>query len=220
MYARGINDDALVQGDDRFLHIVSCNTHNIAVLVKMLAMDEDGTNHLDRRPLPMHAAIQRHLPGLRFRSIAHGGTAQGPEVRHPSCPRCPWPLRDHRLRPQPLLVGPQAQHPVHALDPFLLDARSGDRPSTRSRSGWPPTSEWRSPIGSRPTRCSPSGATTATSAGSSPRPWLRSRHVAIRNGNEVVGFCFTPQDGNPLLSTLAATLWYMDPDGWTTASTS
>ena len=35
--------------------------------------------------------------------------------------------------------------------------------------------------------------------------------VAIRNGNEVVGFCFTPQDGNPLLSTLAATLWYMDP---------
>jgi hypothetical protein len=35
--------------------------------------------------------------------------------------------------------------------------------------------------------------------------------VAIRNGNEVVGFCFTPQDGNPLLSTLAATLWYLDP---------
>jgi glyceraldehyde-3-phosphate dehydrogenase (NAD(P)) len=33
----------------------------------------------------------------------------------------------------------------------------------------------------------------------------------VRNGNEVVGYCFTPQDGNPLLSTLAATLWYLHP---------
>ena len=36
--------------------------------------------------------------------------------------------------------------------------------------------------------------------------------LAVRNGNEVVGFCFTPQDGNPLLSTVAATLWYLHPD--------
>jgi hypothetical protein len=27
-----------------------------------------------------------------------------------------------------------------------------------------------------------------------------------------VGFCFTPQDGNPLLSSLTATLWYLHPD--------
>ena len=46
MYARGINDDALVKGEDKFLQIVSCNTHNIAVLVRSLAMDADGTNHL------------------------------------------------------------------------------------------------------------------------------------------------------------------------------
>jgi glyceraldehyde-3-phosphate dehydrogenase (NAD(P)) len=36
--------------------------------------------------------------------------------------------------------------------------------------------------------------------------------VTVRNGNELVGYCFTPQDGNPLLSTLAATLWYIHPD--------
>ena len=45
MYARGINDSALVAGDDRFLQIVSCNTHNIAALVRSLAIDADGTNH-------------------------------------------------------------------------------------------------------------------------------------------------------------------------------
>jgi hypothetical protein len=31
----------------------------------------------------------------------------------------------------------------------------------------------------------------------------------VRNGTELVGFCFTPQDGNALLSSIAATLWYL-----------
>src|SRR6266568_1289604 len=39
MYARGINDQALIPGEDRFLQIVSCNTHNIAVLVRTLGDD-------------------------------------------------------------------------------------------------------------------------------------------------------------------------------------
>ena len=36
--------------------------------------------------------------------------------------------------------------------------------------------------------------------------------LAVRGGNEIVGFSFTPQDGNPLLSTIAAMLWYLDRD--------
>jgi len=36
--------------------------------------------------------------------------------------------------------------------------------------------------------------------------------LGVRNGNEIVGFSFTPQDGNPLLSTVAAMLWYLDPE--------
>ena len=38
--------------------------------------------------------------------------------------------------------------------------------------------------------------------------------LTIRGGNELVGFCFTPQDGNPLLSTIAAMLWYLHGDGF------
>jgi glyceraldehyde-3-phosphate dehydrogenase (NAD(P)) len=38
--------------------------------------------------------------------------------------------------------------------------------------------------------------------------------LAVRNGSELVGFCFTPQDGNALLSSIAATLWYLYPDGF------
>ena len=36
--------------------------------------------------------------------------------------------------------------------------------------------------------------------------------LAVRNDHEVVGFCFTPQDGNSLLSSIAATLWFLDRD--------
>ena len=36
--------------------------------------------------------------------------------------------------------------------------------------------------------------------------------VTVAGGRDVYGFCFTPQDGNSLLSSVAATLWRMNPD--------
>ena len=42
---------------------------------------------------------------------------------------------------------------------------------------------------------------------------LPSLHVS-QDGREVTGFCFTPQDGNSLLSSLSAMLWYLDPDSY------
>jgi len=33
-------------------------------------------------------------------------------------------------------------------------------------------------------------------------------------GDRIVGFCFTPQDGNSLLSSVAAIVEANDPDGW------
>ena len=36
--------------------------------------------------------------------------------------------------------------------------------------------------------------------------------LTVRHGREVYGFCFTPQDGNSLLSSVAAALWLIDPD--------
>ena len=32
MYARGINDSALIQGKDKFIQVVSCNTHNLCTI--------------------------------------------------------------------------------------------------------------------------------------------------------------------------------------------
>ncbi|MAS78378.1 MAG: hypothetical protein CMG15_07050, partial [Candidatus Marinimicrobia bacterium] len=36
----------------------------------------------------------------------------------------------------------------------------------------------------------------------------------IKNGNEITGFCFTPQDGNSILSSLSASLWFLYPHSY------
>ena len=41
-----------------------------------------------------------------------------------------------------------------------------------------------------------------------------SQSLAMRGDKEIVGTCFTPQDGNSLLSSIAATLWFMYPNSY------
>ena len=36
--------------------------------------------------------------------------------------------------------------------------------------------------------------------------------LTVRHKREVVGYCFTPQDGNSLVSSVAGALWRMNPD--------
>jgi glyceraldehyde-3-phosphate dehydrogenase/erythrose-4-phosphate dehydrogenase len=48
MYARGINDRALRPGEDKFLQVVSCNTHNLAALVDAIALGPEKENGLER----------------------------------------------------------------------------------------------------------------------------------------------------------------------------
>ena len=45
MYARGINDNTLIQGTDKFIHVVSCNTHNLSVITDTVAL-KDGKDNL------------------------------------------------------------------------------------------------------------------------------------------------------------------------------
>ena len=38
--------------------------------------------------------------------------------------------------------------------------------------------------------------------------------LSVRNGTEITGFCFTPQDGNSLLSSIAITEWFLYPHSY------
>ena len=46
MYAHGINDKALVLGEDRFIQVVSCNTHNLAALIESIGLQGGREDNL------------------------------------------------------------------------------------------------------------------------------------------------------------------------------
>ena len=210
MYARGINDNALIYGEDRFLQIVSCNTHNIAVLIKTLAMDDDGTNHL---------TDGRFICIRRSNDISQdAGFAPSPTVEKHRDDRFGTHHAadahelfesmgyDLNLFSSALKLNSQYMHAIH----FSLTL---DRDITVDEAREKLLNNKRVAVTYR------KSANSVFSFGRDhgyfgrilSQTVVAIETLAVRNGNTLVGFCFTPQDGNPLLSSLAATLWYLNP---------
>jgi len=207
MYARGINDEALIHGDDRFIQIVSCNTHNISVLIKTLAMDPDGTSHLENG---------RFLCMRRANDISQDGSfIPSPTVgRHDDQQFGTHHARDaHRLfetlgHDLPVFsssvkLNTQYMHALHfslVLDHEMTVADALERLGANRRVAL--------------TRKRSANQVFSFGRDHGYYGRILSQTVvavdtlAVR-GNELVGFCFTPQDGNALLSSIAATLWYL-----------
>lgn len=210
MYARGINDDALISGDDKFLQIVSCNTHNMSVLVKALAMDHDGTNHLsDGRFLCMRRANDISQDGGFVASPTIGGHSDdrfGTHHARDSHDLFSTLGYDLNLYSSAIKLNTQYMHSMHfalTLDRDITLDEVRDRLMENTR------------VAVTHKRSANQVFSFGRDHGYYGR--IMSQAVvsidtlAVRNGNEVIGFSFTPQDGNPLLSTVAALLWYLDP---------
>jgi glyceraldehyde-3-phosphate dehydrogenase (NAD(P)) len=43
---------------------------------------------------------------------------------------------------------------------------------------------------------------------------IPTKSLVVAEGHRVIGYCFTPQDGNSLLSSTAATAWFLHPDDY------
>jgi glyceraldehyde-3-phosphate dehydrogenase (NAD(P)) len=211
MYARGINDQALILGEDKFLQIVSCNTHNIAVLIRSLAIEADGTNHLeDGRFLCMRRANDISQddgfvasPTVEPHKDERFGTHHARDA-HRLFETLGYDLN---LYSSAVKLNTQYMHSIQfslQLDEDVTVDQAKERLMAN-------------------TRVAVTNKTSANQVFSFGRDHgyygrIMSQTVvaldtlAVRNGNEVVGFSFTPQDGNPLLSTVAAMLWYLDPE--------
>ncbi len=211
MYARGINDIALVAGEDKFLHIVSCNTHSIAVPIKTLAMDPDGTSLLENgRFLCMRRAndISQDSGFVASPTVeSHGDEQFGTHHARDAHDLYKTLGHDLNLYSSAIKLNTQYMHSLH----FSLTL---DRDITMD--------EVRDRLGSN-RRLAVTHKRSANQVFSFGRDHgyygrIMSQAVvsldtlAVRDGNEIVGFSFTPQDGNPMLSTVAAMLWYLDPE--------
>lgn len=212
-YARGINDEALVRDEDRFIQVVSCNTHNISSLVKTLAMDADGTSRLVAgRFLCMRRAndisqddsfVPSPTAGIHnddqfgthhardahelFTTLGHDLPVWSSAIKLPTqYMHSIWfSLElDHEMTVEQAIERLQANTRV-----ALTYKRSANQIFSFGRDhGF-------------------YGRILSQTV-------IPVETLTVRNGNELVGFCFTPQDGNALLSSLTATLWYLYPEGF------
>lgn len=212
MYARGINDQALEKGD-KFLQVVSCNTHNLAVLINRIAIAGEGPDNLvDGRFLCIRRANDISQDGSFIPSPQVGshkdtqfGTHHARDAHHL------FRTLGYRLNlfSSALKVNTQYMHTVY----FSIRVR---KPTSRDRvreilEGDPLVAVTHK-----------NSANAVFSFGRDYGHYGRILNqtvvclptLHVKDKNEVVGFCFTPQDGNSVLSSVAAATWYAYPDSY------
>jgi glyceraldehyde-3-phosphate dehydrogenase/erythrose-4-phosphate dehydrogenase len=211
MFAMGINDEALVPGEDRFLQIVSCNTHNISCMIKTLGSNDAGTRILTRG---------RFVCMRRANDISQdSGFAPAPSVGKHDDPD----FGTHHARDASALLSTIGWNPpifssamkmntqyMHALwfDMDVSEPTTKEKVLARLRANRRiALTERRSAnqIFSFGRDHGYYGRILSQAVISTPT-------ISVRGGNEILGFCFTPQDGNSLASSIQAALWLMDPD--------
>ena len=211
MYARGINDKALKYGEDQFVHVVSCNTHNLAALIDTLALQDGGPENLDEG---------RFLCIRRANDISQDGSfCPSPQVGKHKDPkfgthhaRDAWYLfhtlgYDLDLFSSAIKVNSQYMHLIQfnirvkkpTSVPALLERiRANDRLALTEKVSCNQVFSFGRDYGHYGRILNQTVISTQA--------------LAVHDGGtEILGFSFTPQDGNPLLSSVAAACWYLDP---------
>lgn len=213
MYARGINDQALERGKDQFIQVVSCNTHNLAVLVDTLALGPEKENNLEEgRFVCMRRANDLSQEGDYIPSPEVGkhedsrfGTHQGRDAHF----LFKTVGLDLELYSSALKLNTQYMHTIH----FSLSLRRSVTMDEIMR---------RLKTNARIALTHKKSSASVFSFGRDHGIFGRilnqtvivNQSLALKGDREVVGMCFTPQDGNSLLSSIAAGLWFLYPDSY------
>jgi glyceraldehyde-3-phosphate dehydrogenase (NAD(P)) len=211
MYAHGINDVALVPEVDRFLQVVSCNTHNLAVLINTLGLHEESPGNLVEGRfvcLRRSSDISQEkdfipAPDVGIHKDMQFGTHHAKDA---------WHLfqtlgLDLNLFSSAIKLNTQYMHSIWfnlrvkravTLDEVVEKFKANPYVALTQKT-------MSSPIFSFGRDHGYFGRLLNQTVVSVPT-------LAVREGHEIAGFCFTPQDGNSLLSSIAAAAWFLDPD--------
>jgi len=213
-YARGINDRALVKGQDQFIQVVSCNTHNLSILIETLALADGGPENLvEGRFVCMRRANDISQDSSFVPSPVVGKHKDARFGTHHA--RDAWHLfntmgYDLNLFSSALKINTQYMHTIYfdirvhkptTKEAVLARIRSNDRMAVTYKKSANQVFSFGRDHGHF-------GRILNVTVVSEPT-------IAVRNGTEIVGYCFTPQDGNSLLSSVAAACWYLWPDDYT-----
>jgi len=213
MYARGINDKALERTKDQFVQVVSCNTHNLAVLIDTIALGPEKEDNLNEgRFVCMRRAndISQDTefipaPEVGKHDDARFGTHQGRDAHY----LFKTLNLDLDIYSSALKLNTQYMHAIY----FNLHLRRGikmEEIMRRLQSNGRIALTHKKSMGS----IFSFGRDHGIFGRILNQTVIVTQSLALRGDREVVGMCYTPQDGNSLLSSIAATLWFLHPDSY------
>jgi len=211
MYAVGINDEAITP-KDQFIHVVSCNTHNIAVLIKTLAIEKNKNLLKEGKFLCIRRAndisqVKSFVPSpeVGVHKDKQMGTHHARDVYHL------YETLGMKLNvfSSALKLNTQYMHSIWydiKLDSKITKEEVIDRFNKDPRIAV----------------TQKQAANLVFSYGRDHGHYGRILNqtvavipsVHVVNDNEVVGFCFTPQDGNSILSSITAAERFLYPDNY------
>lgn len=217
-YAFGINDCALNPGKDKFIQVVSCNTHQILSVLKTLAFDPHNTGEWD------FGNLIRARFGLARRDsdISQEDGKVGVVIGKPVHPFYGSHQAEDAIRvlqtinPNIVLnlddihaTANTFNNPfMHVVDFEIKLMERIDEKEVEERFRQNPLTDV--------TYEDVSNMLFATGRDEGHFGRFLSQTVVCLPSIQIIdrtifGCCFTPQDGNPLLSSMAALLWLKDP---------
>ncbi len=210
-YARGINEEALVAGEDHFLQIVSCNTHNLSTLVKTFTGEEGNEYSLERGTFVCMRRANDVTQAGGFIPSPNVGVHGDPDfgTHHARDAFHIFKTLDHDLDLFSSAVKLNTQY-MHSIWFQLQTTRDITIEEVLERMHG----------NHRVAVTDKRDANLIFSFGRDhgyygrilSQTVLVEPTLMVRKKREVTGFCFTPQDGNSLISSVAAALWLMEGD--------
>ena len=207
-YARGINDDAL-DGKDQFIQIVSCTTHNIACITKTLALGDVKDNLVEGRYVCIRRAndlsqSKNFIPSPQVG--IHTNEKYGSHHAADAAGLFTTLGLDLNLFSSAMKVNSQYMH-VLWFNIKLKEPISLNEVKEKFYNN------------NRVAMTTKNLTSTVFSFGRDHGHYGRimnqtvvvEQSLHVRNEHEVSGFCFTPQDGNSILSSIAAAEWVLYP---------
>ena len=210
-YVRGISDRTLKHGTDQFIHVLSCNTHNLSVLIDLIGLRPGGADNF----------VEGRFVCIRRANDISQDTSfcPSPQVnRHKEerfgthHARDAWHLfhqlgHDLNLFSSALKVNSQYMHAVHfnikvkkptSVEALLEAFKADDRVALSYKQSANSIFSFGRDYGHYGRILNHAVLVVPT--------------LVVRERQEVAGFCFTPQDGNALISSVAAAAWFVDPE--------
>ena len=210
-YARGINDH-VISSNDQFLQVVSCNTHNIACLVNTLALSIAPDNLLDGRFVCIRRSNDISQTGSYVPAPTvnkHNHEIYGTHHAEDAVGLFKTMDLDLNLFSSALKINTQYMHTVW-FNMKLKENTSKEKVIELLQNN--------DRIALTEHRSSNAVFSFGRDQGQYGRILNQTvvveDSINVRNDNEISGFCFTPQDGNSILSSIAATVKFLNPHSY------